>query len=71
MSKQYLADMLKSMTTGDEEGAKAAFAKYATEKTQEIIARGVEPQEPEAAPADDTPPAEPAVTDSTEEGTTE
>ena len=44
MSKQHLADMLKSMTTGDMEAAKAHFSKYSTEKSQEILSRNDEPK---------------------------
>ena len=59
MSKQYLADMLKSLASGDTEAAKAHFSKYSTEKSQEILSRGEEP----VAPVEpETPPAEPEVT---------
>lgn len=37
MSKQHLADMLKSIATNDMEAAKAHFNKYSTEKSQEIL----------------------------------
>jgi hypothetical protein len=70
MSKQHLADMLKSMTTGDEEGAKTAFSMYAAAKSQEILSRGEEPQA--EAPTGNEPPSEPTdVTPPTDEDTTE
>lgn len=47
MSKQHLADMLKSMTTGDMEAAKAHFSKYSTEKSQEILSRAEKTEEVE------------------------
>lgn len=65
MSKQHLADMLKSIANDDADGAKAHFSKYASEKTQEILSRNELPEEetkePEAAPAvepTDVPPAD-------------
>jgi hypothetical protein len=42
MSKQHIADMLKSIASNDMEGAKAHFSKYATEKSQEILSRDPE-----------------------------
>lgn len=53
MSKQHLADMLKSMTIGDEEAAKAHFAKYSTEKSQEILSRGTETEVAVEVPAEE------------------
>lgn len=72
MSKQHLSDMLKSMANGNSEEAAAHFSKYASEKTQEILARGdaepvvepvavVEPEpvvEPVVEPEPVTPPAD-------------
>ena len=45
MSKQHLADMLKSMASGDMDAAKDYFSKYSTEKSQEILARNDTPAE--------------------------
>ena len=63
MSKQHLADMLKSMTTGDMDAAKAHFSLYSTEKSQEILARSEQTEEveateeePTATPEDETKP---------------
>lgn len=54
MSKQHLADMIKNMTLGDMEAAKANFSVYSTEKSQEILARGETPEEvPEVTPTPD------------------
>lgn len=55
MSKQHLADMLKSITTGDMEAAKAHFNKYSTEKSQEILSRGEQNEVEVADPEVDEP----------------
>jgi hypothetical protein len=52
MSKQHLANMLKSMANNDMDGAKDHFSKYSAEKSTEIINRLANPE----------PPTEPAVT---------
>lgn len=68
MSKQHLADMLKSMTTGDMEAAKAHFSKYSTEKSQEILARDTQPEEIEASTGEEASSTKEAAED---EGTKE
>ncbi len=62
MSKQHLADMLKSMTTGDMEAAKAHFSKYSTEKSQEILSRDTQTEEAEEPAAKEVTIEEPATT---------
>lgn len=58
MSKQDLANMIKSMAAGDLDAAKTHFSAYSTEKSQEILARGDKTEEPAATVEE---PVEPAV----------
>lgn len=69
MSKQYLADMLKSIATNDMDAAKAHFSKYSTEKTQEILARTdkTEEAEPESTTTDVVEPTTDEPTDDNKE----
>lgn len=55
MSKQHLADMVKALANGNQEEAKAAFSKFASEKSTEILSRGDEPEEPVTPAVEPTP----------------
>lgn len=77
-NKQHLADMLKSMATGDMEAAKTHFSKYSTEKSQEILSRGEateevvpEPAAPEAPEAPETPEVPEATDETVDDGNKE
>lgn len=68
MSKQHLADMLKSMATNDLEAAKVHFNKYSTEKSQEILASGDLDEEPQTEePTVEEPTAEEQATEESTE----
>lgn len=56
MSKQDLQNMLKSMANGNTEEAKEHFGKYASAKTQEILARGEPTAETQEEPTEVTEP---------------